>query len=122
MNFELKDLTPKILSNDGWIDLEDNKRLRVDYPTRSQGTFLKGILADGTINGKLKYASRMEYIQYYLKFTIKDWEGQKEKCVLIDNELEDELWESIIKEDKQTIGLYNEIEKTLEWLDTDKKK
>lgn len=122
MNFELKDLTPKILSNDGWIDLEDNKRLRVDYPTRSQGTFLKGILADGTINGKLKYASRMEYIQYYLKFTIKDWEGQKEKCVLIDNELENELWESIIKEDKQTIGLYNEIEKTLEWLDTDKKK
>ena len=109
-------LAKKKALND-WIKLEEVE-IKIDYPTLEQEQKLQEI----RFSKEFSTAVYIEYVQRYLKYVIKDWKGISEPCQLVNNELEDNLWWSLVKNTDQAIKLYTVIEKELELLDTDKKK
>jgi len=115
-------------SFNNWIEIEgeDGKvKFLIDYPTREQEQELQSILFSKKYTGDdlgLKYSQR------YLKYVIKDWEGLFDddgnavKCEIVNNELEDDLWWSLVKDGANALNLFLEFNKELTFTPNDKKK
>lgn len=100
-----------------WIPT-DLGEILIDYPTREQAQVLQDVLY-----GELPSNAKMiRYAQLYIKFTLKDWKDQEEKCVLVNNELEDDLWWRIVEDVEQATKLWKLIDDQLQFTQNDKKK
>jgi len=127
-----------------WITVGDDK-FKIDYPTREQSYKLKQIflelndipMKDGVLlydEMTPKQIARVaiadkRYMEFYLKFTIKDWEvqdkdGNAVKCILMNNELSNDLFDRVCEAlSQEDLGkLYQAINKELEFTESDKKK
>lgn len=116
-----------------WVDVQEDFKVLVDYPTVAQKYKLEGILFNGAdldkdMLSKIELAKWNHWVRHYLKYVIKDWQGLKNedgqeiKCELIGNELKDELWEGLCQVDEIVFLLYNKISEVLRWNASDKKK
>lgn len=110
-----------------WIELEDGIKMKIDYPTRAQERELLNFLI-GEESKELITPAKLDYMRYFLKYTIKDWKGIKDEdgneipCRLKNNELDTELWEDLIANLDQSINLWVKINSELEFDVYDKKK
>lgn len=118
-------------NKDRWVEIHEDFKVKVDYPNVNQKYVLeemqfKGF--DGEDVKKINLASFNQSARYFLKFTIKDWEGLKDfsdnliKCVLVNDELEESLWSALVMNDELTFLMYRKINEVLRWNHTDKKK
>ena len=127
MAIKLNNLTPKNLTDDGWVSLPDNQRIRVDYPTRAQERLLNGLLVDSMVNNAdgtistLKSA-KLKYMEMYLKFTIKDLENFGTECIIVNNELGNSIWDELTSDMVVVAFLFSAIDEVLKWDEVDKKK
>jgi len=64
----------------------------------------------------------MQYARYYIKYTVKDWEGLGEPCKVIKDELDESQWLELTSDIEQTMTLSNMIYEELHFSETDKKK
>lgn len=127
-----------------WVIIGEDKFL-IDYPSREQAYKLRQLflelndlpMKDGELLFKEMTPEQVarvaiadkKYMELYLKVTIKDWQvkdadGNDVKCVLVNNELSNDLFDrmcdSLSQEDLQII--YKAISKELEFNEADKKK
>lgn len=118
-------------NKDRWVEIHEDFKVKVDYPNVNQKYVLeemqfKGF--DGEDVKKINLASFNQSARYFLKFTIKDWEGLKDfsdnpiKCVLVNDELEESLWSALVMNDELTFLMYKKINEVLRWSHSDKKK
>ena len=124
-----------------WIKISDSLELLIDYPTREQEYKLKEIVYSTLRN--LKDTSDMsdeelgksimlnqKRLEYYLKFTIKDWKGVTDEenndipFKLVNNEMDNILWDSWMKniEFTELRNIHDAIFSELEFNEIDKKK
>jgi hypothetical protein len=124
-----------------WIKFGDSIEFLIDYPTREQEYKLKEIVYSTLRN--LKETAEMsdeelgksimlnqKRLEYYLKFTIKDWKGISDEegndlsCKLVNNELENILWDSWMKniDFTELRNIHDLIFSELEFNELDKKK
>lgn len=103
-------------------------KFKVDYPTDEQLYKLEQIQTAHSEGAEINYnlADWNKYVRYYLKYTIKDWDGMTSngkplKCKVVDNELDDELWRALIIDNQFTAELYNAIFDILKWDAVEKK-
>ena len=104
-------------SKSDWIEIDEVKFL-IDYPTNSQEMRLQEILLEKCSED----IKRLKYARLFLRFTIKGWEGIDEPCLIINNELEQELWESLVTDTLQTLTIFGAIYDELNFTEIDKKK
>ena len=116
-----------------WVEIQEDFKVLVEYPTVAQKYKLEGILFNGseldkdTLN-KIELAKWNLWVRNYLKYVIKDWQGLKNedgqeiKCELVDNELKDELWEGLCQVDEIIFLIYQKVAEVLRWNGSDKKK
>jgi hypothetical protein len=109
-----------------WVKVGENgEQFYIDYPTIDQEQHLQSILFGDEFTGNDK---ANKYFQYYLKYCIKDWKnindenGGAIKCVIKNNELDDELWWALVKDFNFSYELYAICSKELEFTENDKKK
>lgn len=128
---------------DGWIEIGEGTRLKIDYPTVEQKDFLDSILfatnlSMEEINTGIKDPDKRTEAQYldikyqrqYLRFTVKDWEGitdsesKEVKCILKNNELDEDLWRDMMRSLTPTelLSIYLKINKEIGFNSSDKKK
>lgn len=116
-----------------WIDIIDDFKILVDYPTVEQKYKLESILFNGAelnkdMLNKIELAKWNQWVRYYLKYVIKDWQGLKNednqeiKCELVNNELKNELWEGLCQVDELVFDIYQKASEVLRWNIYDKKK
>lgn len=115
-----------------WVEIRDGFKVLVDYPTVEQKYKLEQMQFEGIeisegLPKNFNLASFNKSVRYFLKFTIKDWDGLDEggvpvKCILDKGELNKELWEALIKYDDLVFEIYGKINEVLRWNETDKKK
>lgn len=105
-------------SKSDWVKV-DNVEFLIDYPTNSQEIELQDIAFNLSLDQTVR---QLKYARQYLKFVIKDWKGIDEKCLVINNELENDLWEGLCKDSEQVLTIFGVIFKELEVTDADKKK
>lgn len=110
----------KKLHNDGWIDIDDNHAIKVDYPTLEQHEILEQLVLDNMDNQKV--SSSYKFYKLLIKYCIKDWKGFDEECVVENGELAKDLYALITYSISQTMELGNLINKEIEFLEVDKKK
>ena len=124
-------------SNTHWIDCEGFK-LKIDYPDFSQQEKLEELYysawgnavideAGGINKRELNIAKYLKYKRYYLKYTLKDWEGIAEdgkeiKFLLDGNEMQTEQWQQIFSDPLLTTKFFDIIEPETQWTVADKKK
>ncbi len=112
-------------SESHWVDISEGVKFLIDYPTREQEQELQSITFGSKFTGT---DVNLKYTQKYVKFTVKDWqgvtdsEGKEIKCVLKDNELDDELWWALAGDPTQALKIFAKIYKETEFTETDKKK
>lgn len=104
-------------SNSHWIEI-DNVKFLVDYPTNEQEMKLQEVMLDN----QSEDIKRLRYARLYLKCTIKDWQGIDAKCLVINNELDNELWQSLVSDTMQTLTVFGKIYDELNFTESDKKK
>jgi len=105
-----------------WVDLEDGKKLKVDYPKGKQVHILQDLsVAVTDLDGNYNYSNFLKYSRMFLKFTIKDWDGFSVPCKLHKNELDDDLWYDITEDIATTQYLYSKIEEVVRWNEYEKK-
>ena len=68
----------KTLSGDAWIELDDETRLRIDYPTRAQETQQR-LLRMRWESGK-NSEGEPHWIGYYVQCTVKEVEGFRDEA------------------------------------------
>ena len=113
-----------------WIDIEvkegDPKvRFKVDYPTREQYQELQSIAFGDKYSGNDKM---LKYAQLFIRYVVKDWEDifdgddKKLECVLVDNELEKDLWWGLVQKPEMALNIYLAISPEIEFTEADKKK
>ena len=124
----------KAFKSDKWVEIGDGFKVRVDYPTEEQRFKLEEIQTgnlkfDGeTVDySSVKLSDWNRYVRYYLKYTIKDWQGltadgEEVKCIVKNNELEDSLWNVLVSNVNLTSLMYEKINECLKWDVEDKKK
>lgn len=124
-----------------WLVVGQNEgkevKFLIDYPSRIQqekleelkydawGKFIQTAQEDGKmkIDGlKIDLVKFLKYKRYILKFAIKDWEGLEEKCLLVNGELEDELWWALVRDENKTNQLYELVFPEIDFNEVDKKK
>ena len=105
-------------SNSHWLEIDDVKFL-VDYPTNQQNVELQEIFLDTNVSADIR---NLRYAKKFLKYTIKDWQGIDTKCMIINNELEDELWYALTNDINQTLTIFGKINDELSFTESDKKK
>ena len=136
MNIILKE------SKTGWVKVSDEISILVDYPKIEQQRILNHLVYEivyvpktdneiENIENKPDVLSINEkYHQLLLKFTIKDWKGVKNSdgedvpFKLVNNEMENELWESLCRS-LTLLKLYQLVDlirKEIEFTEADKKK
>ena len=104
-------------SKSDWVEIDGVKFL-IDYPTNSQEMRLQELLmGEGNMEQK-----QLKYARLYLRYTIKGWEGIETTCLVIDNQLELELWESLVVDTLQTLTIFGKIYEELSFTENDKKK
>ena len=106
-------------SFNNWINISEGIEFLCDYPTREQSQKLQSIMFD---DRKSEQVRMIEYTQYFVKCVVKDWKGIDDKCVLVNNELENELWWRVVEDATQALSLWNIINEELQFTETDKKK
>jgi hypothetical protein len=118
-------------NKDRWVEIHEDFKVKVDYPNINQKYILeemqfKGFDGENTKN--INLASFNQSARFYIKFTIKDWEGLKDfngdpiPCLTVNNELEDSLWSALVANDELTFLMYKKIDEVLRWNYLDKKK
>jgi hypothetical protein len=120
----MKISTKKSFNN--WIKVgEDGEQFLIDYPSVEQQQELQSIQFGSGYTGDDK---ALKYFQYYLKYVIKDWKGifdengREIKCVVKNNELDNDLWWSLVSDQMEAIKLYKICFEELNFTDADKKK
>lgn len=129
-------------NGDKWVDITDNFRVKAEYPNREQKYKLKGLQGKASkIKNLDKYqdgsevslddvevdaGKQAEFNDYFLKCVIKDWEGLSDggeelKCKVVDNELDDELWDALCRTPISDL-IFDKVWAVLRWNDIDKKK
>jgi len=74
------------------------------------------------------YGKVLKAARYYIKYAIKDWkkllddDGNEIKCVIKNDELEDELWWALVNSEASVLELYMLVLKEVGWTENDKKK
>lgn len=113
----------KSLEND-WVDVPESdgkQRLRIDYPTGEQNHILQDMGMKAFSDGEMDMGEFMKFARFYIKCTVKDWEGIGVDCKLKGDYLSDESW-YILTDDIPTAQiLYGTISKALKWDDVEKK-
>lgn len=117
-------------SYNNWVDMGDGVSFLLDYPTREQEQRLEDFKYGEMTNADLiregsatKTKDSLKYIRYYIKYTVKDWKGINIPCSLNGlNELDDELWWALVKDELQAMKIFSIISKELEFTEADKKK
>jgi len=128
-------------SKSNWIKISDSLELLIDYPSREQEYKLKEIVYSTLRN--LKDTNEMtdeelgksimlnqKRLEYYLKFTIKDWKGVTDSneneipFKLVNNEMDNLLWDSWMRiiEFTELRDIHDKIFSELEFNEIDKKK
>ena len=102
-----------------WIDVGEGMKIKIDYPTREQEQELQTILFSDDYSGNDKL---LKWSQQYVRFTVKDWQGVDEKCILKDGILEENLWWDLVCKEENALTLATRIKAELEFTETDKKK
>jgi hypothetical protein len=108
-----------------WVKGTDGEEFLIDYPTVDQHQHLQTILIGDEFTGNDK---PLKYYQYFLKYVIKDWKGVTDedgkpvKCKLANNELETDLWWSLVSGIEGVVGLAVLLSQELEFTENDKKK
>ena len=110
-------LLAKKKSKTNWIEI-DNIKLLIDYPTNNQEMLLQEILLDN-LSEQIK---QLRYARLYLRYTIKDWKGIEADCLIINNELEKDLWESLVSDSMQALTIFGKVYEQLTVTENDKKK
>ena len=120
----MKISTKKSFNN--WIKVGENgEQFLVDYPSVDQQQELQSIQFGDKYSGGDK---ALKFFQYFLKYVIKDWkgitdeDGKEIKCIVKNNELDNELWWSLVSDQMEAIKLYKICFDELNFTDTDKKK
>lgn len=111
---------PKATKSD-WIDFDEGQRIKVDYPKGAQVHHLQDLMIKSNKDGEIDVANFMEYARYFIKYTIKDWEGFDTPCKLKKNALDDELWYLITEDITQTQILFAKISEVVSWGEVEKK-
>jgi len=120
----MKKISKKKTFND-WVKGSDGEEYLIDYPTIEQQQHLQSIQAGDEFSGNDK---PLKYYQYFLKYVIKDWKGITDedgipvKCKLVNNELEDNLWWSLVGGITGVLDLAVLFNNELAFNETDKKK
>ena len=126
-----------------WVDIEKGIKFKVDYMTLEQEDELKDLLYRvGLIDDKMEFDKLSEdkllkassilkkYYRMFIRFTVKDWQGIKDtqgkavKCKLVDDILDEQLWEGLIRNlslDDLMI-IYKKINDEIKFTEIDKKK
>ncbi|KAF0147596.1 MAG: hypothetical protein FD143_3046 [Ignavibacteria bacterium] len=101
----------------------------VEYPNVQQKYELENIIFQDAIDtSKIDLAKWNRYVRHYLRYTIKNWQGVTTEdgteiiCKIVNNELEDSLWQGLCKFDELTYLLFTKIQEVLRWTGNDKKK
>ena len=117
-------------SFNNWVDMGDGVSFLLDYPTREQEQKLDDLKYGEITNVELlregsatKTKDSLKFMRFYIKCTVKDWKGIDTPFRLNGfNELDDELWWALVKEELQAMKIFSVINKELEFTETDKKK
>ena len=105
-----------------WVDLGEDQKILVDYPKVRQEHYLQDLLLKArNDDGEMDMVAFMEYARYYVRYTIKDWEGFGMDCTTKKGELKDDLWFLLTKDITQTQTLFASISEALKWGDVEKK-
>ena len=118
-------------NKDKWIKLDGGLEVLVDYMTAEQ-SFKYNRIVNGLVKNKEltdeQAIDMFEIASYYIKYTVKDWkglfdnEGVEIKCQLVNNELEDKLWDGLVRQQYLLISLYSKAIEVLRITNIDKKK
>ena len=132
-------------SKTGWIKIDDELELLIDYPTIEQDNKLKKILYEVSFIPELDFENQDNllgeskahlmalnslYFQYYIRYTIKDWkgindpEGNAVECIIVNNEIEAKLWTKLCRVIplNDLYEIVKKIKAELEFTEIDKKK
>jgi len=116
-------------SFNNWVDMGDGVSFLLDYPTREQEQKLDDLKYGEMTNVELlregsatKTKDSLKFMRFYIKCTVKDWKGIDSPCKLNLNELDDDLWWALVKDEMQAMKIFSVINKELEFTETDKKK
>jgi len=126
-----------------WVEIEKGIKFKVDYMTLEQEDELKDLLYRvGLIDDKMEFDKLSEdkllkassilkkYYRMFIRFTVKDWQGIKDtqgkavKCKLVDDILDEQLWEGLVRNlslDDLMI-IYKKINDEIKFTEIDKKK
>ncbi len=104
----------KKLSDNGWIVIDENHKIQIDYPTYEQQEELEELAFEP--KGMYKYYKLL------IKYCVKNWEGFDEKCELENGVLTKKLHSDLTYNINQTITLGKLISDEIEFLVEDKKK
>lgn len=114
---------------DNWIEVGEGQKVKVDYLTIAQGEKLTEMkyeaLGRYLTSGegvKVDLVKLLAYKRYFLKCVIKDWIGFEVECKLKDNELEDDIWWALVRNENVVNYLFDLINPILEFSIEDKKK
>ncbi len=105
-----------------WIKIDEDTEFKVDYPTVDQEIKLQNYMIDFSVDETVR---QYNYARYYIRCTVKDWRGAKVKDIpfsLIKNEMQKDLWWSVVKDPLQAMDLFTLISTEMKFDTTDKKK
>ena len=118
-------------SFNNWVAVKDSEgnevKFLLDYFTREQEQHLQSLIWQVGQKGADSYLG-LQYAQYYIKYCVKDWQGivddndKPVKCVVINDELKDDIWWALVKDPSQALTLQSEFDKELQFTFNDKKK
>ena len=127
-------LTDKKEAFSDWIEIAEGQKILAELPTIEQKKKINRLqfgtisVSDGTPSGTISNQAIHEATALYLKYTIKDWEGVGVPCKVVNGELDNKLWESLVFDGnneykfEHNMVLANKIKDAIEPNETDKKK
>lgn len=103
-----------------WIEI-DGTKLKIDYPTQEQEMKLQEITLESSQDEK---NMQLKYARLYIKYTVKDWKEEDlgQKCLVVNDELEDDLWRALVVDATQSLTIFGKIFEELNFSESDKKK
>lgn len=108
-----------------WVKLEkDEVEFYLSPISVEQYEFIDTFQYDETLSA---YGKVLKAARYYIKYAVKDWKGIKEdgneiKCIVRNNELEDNLWWALVSAEENVLELYTIVLREVGWTENDKKK
>jgi len=110
-----------------WIQMGEGVKFLISYPSIEHEQYLQELLIE-ILNEKRGKSeefippAQLKYAQYTVKYSVKDWQGLDEKCILVNNELENSLWWALVSDPIQAVRIFTLIQPEVEVTQEDKKK